>query len=48
MAKVIYSRSQLKERELSTLAPNDTVWRTGANEATEIKFFQDMAFGVRQ
>lgn len=45
MIKVIYSRPQLKERALSELAPNGKVWRTGANEATEIKFFQDMTFG---
>jgi hypothetical protein len=45
MAKVIYSRPQLKGRDLSTLAPNGKVWRTGANEATEIKFYQDTKFG---
>ena len=45
MIKVIYSRPQLNGRELSKLAPNGKVWRTGANEATEIKFFQDMTFG---
>lgn len=45
MVKVIYSRPQLKGRALSELAPNGKVWRTGANEATEIKFFQDMNFG---
>lgn len=45
MIKVIYSRPQLNGRELSKLAPVGKVWRTGANEATEIKFFQDMNFG---
>jgi hypothetical protein len=45
MIKVIYSRPILNGRELNKLAPNDKVWRTGANEATEIKFFQDMNFG---
>ncbi|MDG2179840.1 MAG: DUF2911 domain-containing protein [Algibacter sp.] len=45
MVKVIYSRPQLKGRALSTLAPNGKVWRTGANEAVEIKFFQDTKFG---
>src|SRR5690606_40107685 len=45
MIKVIYSRPQLNVRELSKLAPVGKVWRTGANEATEIKFFQDMNFG---
>ncbi|MFL1011865.1 DUF2911 domain-containing protein [Flavisericum labens] len=45
MVKVIYSRPQLKGRDLNQLAPNDKVWRTGANEATEIKFYQDTQFG---
>ncbi|ULC60291.1 DUF2911 domain-containing protein [Flaviramulus sp. BrNp1-15] len=45
MVKVIYSRPQLKGRALSNLAPNGKVWRTGANEATEIKFYQDTNFG---
>ncbi|HNU59404.1 MAG TPA: DUF2911 domain-containing protein, partial [Aquaticitalea sp.] len=45
LIKVIYSRPQLKDRELSQLAPNGLVWRTGANEATEIIFYKDMYFG---
>lgn len=45
MAKVIYSRPQLNGRDLSQLAPNGKVWRTGANEAAEIKFYQDTQFG---
>lgn len=45
MVKIIYSRPQLKDRAVSTLAPNGKVWRTGANEAVEIKFFEDMKFG---
>ena len=45
MIKVFYSRPQLKGRDLNTLAPKGKVWRTGANEATEIHFFQDMNFG---
>ena len=36
--KVIYSRPQLKSRELSKLAPNGEVWRTGANANTKITF----------
>lgn len=43
--KVIYSRPQLKGRDLSKLTPNDEVWRTGANEATEITFYQPVKFG---
>lgn len=42
LIKVVYSRPQLKGRELSTLAPNGKVWRTGANEAAEITLYKDM------
>ena len=43
--KIIYSRPQLKGRDLSKLAPNNEVWRTGANEATEITFYKPVMFG---
>lgn len=43
--KIIYSRPQLKERELGTLAKNGEVWRTGANEAAELTLYSDMLFG---
>ena len=43
--KVIYSRPQLKERTLDKLAPHGTIWRTGANEATEIVLYQDFKLG---
>lgn len=45
LAKVVYSRPQLKGRSLSELAPEGKVWRTGANEATEITFYTDMNLG---
>jgi len=45
LAKVIYSRPQLRGRSLSSLAPNGKVWRTGANEATEITFYKDATIG---
>lgn len=45
LVKVVYSRPQLKGRALSKLAPNDKVWRTGANEAAEITFYKDVTFG---
>ena len=45
LVKVVYSRPQLKGRDLSKLAPNGKVWRTGANEATEITFTKDVSFG---
>jgi len=44
-AKVIYSRPQLKGRALGELTPAGKVWRTGANEATEITFYKDVTFG---
>ena len=43
--KIIYSRPQLRGRELSKLIPNGKVWRTGANEAPEIVFYKDVIFG---
>ena len=44
-AKIVYSRPQLKGRELSQLAPNGKVWRTGANETTEITLYSSMTIG---
>ncbi|KDN55000.1 DUF2911 domain-containing protein [Flavobacterium seoulense] len=44
-AKIVYSRPQLKGRSLSELAPAGKVWRTGANEATEITFYRDVKLG---
>ena len=43
--RVLYSRPQLKGRTLSKLAPNGEVWRTGANEASEITFNEPMKLG---
>ncbi len=43
--KVYYSRPQLNGRFLAKLAPNDQVWRTGANESTEIVLTEDMKMG---
>ena len=40
--RILYSRPQLKSRELKTLIPNGKLWRTGANESTEITFFKDV------
>lgn len=45
VVRVIYSRPQLKGRALADLAPAGKVWRTGANENTEITFYQDVNFG---
>ena len=43
--KIVYSRPQLNGRDLGTLVPNGKVWRTGANEGTEITFNKDMKLG---
>jgi len=43
--KIVYSRPQLNGRALSKLAPNDKMWRTGANEGTEITLYKDMNMG---
>jgi Protein of unknown function (DUF2911) len=46
VVRVIYSRPAKKEREVfGKLIPFGKVWRLGANEATEIKFYQDVTFG---
>ncbi len=44
--KVLYGRPQNNGSEVfGTVIPFDQVWSVGANEATEIKFFQDVIFG---
>jgi hypothetical protein len=48
LIKITYSRPQLKGRALDKLAPNDKVWRTGANEAAEITFYKDVTFGDKE
>ena len=41
-ARVTYSRPARKDREVfGKLVPYGKVWRVGANEATEVKFFTD-------
>lgn len=45
MVRITYGRPQLKGRSLEELAPAGKVWRTGANEAAEITFYQDVNFG---
>lgn len=46
--KIIYSRPQLKGRTVQSLAKNGEVWRMGANEATEIRFYKDVVFGGKK
>ena len=49
VAKVIYGRPQKNDREIfGSLVPYDKIWRTGANECTEITFFQDVMVGDQE
>ncbi|MGB3587428.1 MAG: DUF2911 domain-containing protein [Tunicatimonas sp.] len=49
MMKVTYSRPQLNGRTiLGDKEPYGKVWRTGANEATEVKVFQDVMVGGKK
>ena len=45
LIKIVYSRPQLNGREVSALAKNGEVWRTGANEAAELTLYTDMKLG---
>lgn len=45
LAKITYSRPQLKGRSVEELAKEGEVWRTGANEAAELTLYKDMKFG---
>ena len=42
VAIVTYSRPQLNGRSFQDIVPENKVWRTGANEATQIRFFSDV------
>jgi len=47
--KVIYGRPQKKGRTIfGGLVPYGKVWRTGANEATEVTFYQNTKFGDKK
>ncbi|MFT3701901.1 MAG: DUF2911 domain-containing protein [Agriterribacter sp.] len=49
LIKVTYSRPSKKDREIfGKLVPYGQVWRTGANEATEIKFYADAVIGGKK
>jgi hypothetical protein len=46
LVKVIYGRPQkISEKVFGHQIPYGEIWRTGANEATEVVFFNDMKFG---
>jgi hypothetical protein len=42
LVKIVYSRPQLKGRDVAKLTNSGKVWRFGANEAAEITFYTDM------
>jgi Protein of unknown function (DUF2911) len=47
--RITYSRPAKKEREVfGKLVPYNTVWRVGANENTEIKFYQNVNIGGKK
>lgn len=50
MVRVTYSRPAKNGREIfgTKLAPYGKVWRAGANEASEIKFYQDVTIGGKK
>jgi len=48
IVKVVYGRPQLNNRNLATLAPMGKVYRTGANEASEITFYKEVTFGGKK
>lgn len=46
MIRVIYSRPQKRNRIIfGELVPFNQVWRTGANEATELEVYEPLKFG---
>ena len=49
LARVIYSRPQKDNRIIfGDLIEYNTIWRLGANEATEIEFFKDVKIGGKK
>ena len=44
--KVVYGRPNTMDKKVfGTRVPYGKIWRTGSNEATEIRFYQDVMFG---
>jgi len=44
--KVVYGRPYTKDKKVfGTHVPYGKIWRTGSNEATEIRFYKDVVFG---
>ena len=49
LIKVVYGRPQKNGKAVfGNIVPYGKIWRTGANEATEVKFYQDVIFGDQQ
>ncbi|NAS32464.1 DUF2911 domain-containing protein [Flavobacteriaceae bacterium R38] len=49
LIKTTYGRPMLKGRKIGTeLAPYGKIWRTGANEATEVTFYKDATVGGKK
>lgn len=49
IARILYSRPQKKERVIfGNLVSYGEAWRVGANEATEIQFFESVKFGEKK
>lgn len=49
IARVIYSRPQKSNRVVfGELVEYNTIWRMGANEATEIEFYRDVKIGGKK
>jgi hypothetical protein len=47
--KVLYGRPKKNGREIfGEVIPYDKIWRVGANEATEVVFYQDVVFGEKE
>lgn len=42
LARVLYSRPQLRGRDVATVVPEGKLWRLGANEATELTLYTPM------
>jgi hypothetical protein len=45
IATITYSRPQLKGRNFADIVSFGKIWRTGANEATELRVFKAIAIG---
>ena len=46
--KIVYSRPQLKGRDINELAKPGKVWRLGANEAAELHVYTDMTLDGKE